>query len=401
MTQQTLSVDFDALESDLNELRDELRADASEADARHLKRVALFGRAASVFGWATAWIIPNPLTMFALSAGVVGRWTMVAHHVTHRGYDKIPGVPAHMTSKKFASTWWRRFLDWPDVIDPEAWKHEHNTLHHYKLNEVHDPDQPEHNLHWLRDAKLPLFVKYIVVGFAMLTWRWVYYPPNTMRVLYEAEMRRAKTPVEIDHNDIRNLLPWTRPGRDTWFRCFLPYLLIHFVLLPLPFLLISPAAWAFALINRIGAEVISNVHTFIIIVPSHAGEDLFVFDDPISGRGEFYFRQIAGSANYRTGGFLNDYMHGWLNYQIEHHVFPDMSMLQYCKAQPRIEAIARDHGVPYVQESVWLRLRRLVRVMVGTDTMPHWSAAPDVVDEPVRLHPTRVPALVALEASAE
>ena len=374
MTNQPFHVDYDALEADLNALRDELRAGASEADARHLKKVARVGRGASLLGWATSWIFPNPISMFLMSAGIVGRWTMIAHHVTHRGYDKIPGVPANMRSKTFAATPWRRLLDWPDVIEPTAWKHEHNTLHHYKLNEIpDDPDQPEHNLGWLRDSKLPMWAKHIVVFFAMITWRWVYYPPNTMRELYEAEMRRAGTPITMSHNDHRTLVPWARPGRDTWFKCFLPYLLLHFVLAPLPFLLIGPWAWGFALINRLGAELMSNLHTFLIIVPSHAGEDLWIFDEPIKGRGDFYFRQIAGSANYRTGGFVNDYMHGWLNYQIEHHVFPDMSMVQYTKAQPRIEAIAAKHGIPYVQESVWTRLRKLVRVMVGKDTMPHWE----------------------------
>lgn len=376
MVEQPLRVDFDALEADLNALKEELRAGASTEDAKHFRKVSRFGRAASIFGWATSWIIPNPISMFAMSLGIVGRWTMVAHHVTHRGYDKVPDMPKHMHSRSFASTWKRRLLDWPDIIDPEAWKHEHNTLHHYKLNEIHDPDQPEHNLHWLRDAKLPMALKYAVVGVAMCTWRWVYYPPNTMRELYEAEMRRKKQPVDLDPNDLRTLLPWTRPGRDTWLRCYLPYFFVHFVAMPLPFLLLGPQAWAFALINRLGAELLSNLHTFLIIVPSHAGDDLYIFDTPIEGRGDFYFRQIAGSANYKTGGFLNDYMHGWLNYQVEHHVFPDMSMLQYTKAQPRVEEIARKHGITYTQESVWKRLRQLVRVMVGKDTQPRWSEAP-------------------------
>ena len=33
--------------------------------------------------------------------------------------------------------------------------------------------------------------------------------------------------------------------------------------------------------------------------------------------------------NFNTGSDANDFMHGWLNYQIEHHMFPDLSMLSY------------------------------------------------------------------------
>lgn len=361
-------IDVDAVERDLNALRDDLRSTTGPEDLAHLKKVALVGRAATLLGWATAWIAPNPLSAAVISLGITVRWTTVAHHVTHRGYDRVPDVPKRFTSKHFARGW-RRLIDWMDILDPEGWRHEHNTLHHYKLGEIHDPDQPEHNMEWLREAKLPLALKYVVVALGMLTWRWFYYPPNVMRELHVAEQRRAKvSEEEREEPRVRN--PFKQPGTNLWLRCYLPYLLVHFVLLPLPFLALGTWAYASVLINRMLAELIANVHTFVIIVPSHAGEDLYRFSDGISGRGDFYVRQITGSANYRTGGFFNDLMHGWLNYQIEHHLWPDLTMRQYRDSQQRVKAICDEHGVPYVQESVWTRLRKLVRVMVGKDTMP-------------------------------
>lgn len=139
--------------------------------------------------------------------------------------------------------------------------------------------------------------------------------------------------------------------------------------------------WAYtaALINLLAAEILSNLHSFIIIVPNHGGDDLFRFKDSISDRGEFYFRQVIGSTNYETGGNVNDFLHGWLNYQIEHHVFPDMTMRQYAIAQPRIQAICEKHGVPYVQESVWVRLKKLVAVAVGDVDMPFFEETVDSV----------------------
>lgn len=362
-------IDVDALERDLNAVRDDLQDNLGPEDLSQLRRVAIIGRLATLLGLMTSWIAPNPFSALAMALGITSRWTMVAHHVTHRGYDKVPGVPRRLTSKRFARGW-RRFVDWMDVLHPEAWRHEHNTLHHYKLGEVHDPDQPEHNMEWLRESRLPLPLRYLVVLVGILTWRWSYYPPNSMKTLYEAERRRAGEPEEIHILEGRVWSPLSRPGRDVWLRCWLPYLAVHFVLLPLPFLAIGTWAWLSVLINRLLAELIANVHTFAIIVPSHAGADLYRFEDPISGRGDFYVRQIAGSANYRTGGFVNDFLHGWLNYQIEHHLWPNMTMRQYTEAQPRVEAICRKHGLPYVQQSVFARLRRLLRVMVGTETMP-------------------------------
>lgn len=55
--------------------------------------------------------------------------------------------------------------------------------------------------------------------------------------------------------------------------------------------------------------------------------------------------------------------------QIEHHVWPDLSMLQYQKGAPKLKAICEKHGVPYVQENVFERLRKTVDIMVGKTTM--------------------------------
>jgi fatty acid desaturase len=59
--------------------------------------------------------------------------------------------------------------------------------------------------------------------------------------------------------------------------------------------------------------------------------------------------QVISSANFRTGGDKNDFMHGWLNYQVEHHLWPQLSALSYQKAQPEVAAICAKYGVPYVQ----------------------------------------------------
>ena len=44
-------------------------------------------------------------------------------------------------------------------------------------------------------------------------------------------------------------------------------------------------------------------------------------------------------------------------------------MRQYQLAAPRLRAICEKYGVPYVQESVWTRLRKTTDIMVGKETM--------------------------------
>mmetsp|Transcript_49325 Transcript_49325/g.139661 ORF Transcript_49325/g.139661 Transcript_49325/m.139661 type:complete len:91 (-) Transcript_49325:112-384(-) len=75
------------------------------------------------------------------------------------------------------------------------------------------------------------------------------------------------------------------------------------------------------------------------------------------------------------GTDLCDFMHGWLNYQIEHHLWPDLSMLSYQKAAPLVKSICKKHGVPYVQENVFVRLRKLADIMVGSASMRRYPSA--------------------------
>ena len=66
---------------------------------------------------------------------------------------------------------------------------------------------------------------------------------------------------------------------------------------------------------------------------------------------------------------LNDFLHGWLNFQIEHHLWPQLSMLSYQRAAPEVKKICAKHGVPYVQHNVFWRLKKTVDIMTGDASM--------------------------------
>jgi hypothetical protein len=44
-------------------------------------------------------------------------------------------------------------------------------------------------------------------------------------------------------------------------------------------------------------------------------------------------------------------------------------MLQYQRIQPQVRALCEKYGIPYVQESVWTRARKMVDVVVGKSSM--------------------------------
>lgn len=122
-------------------------------------------------------------------------------------------------------------------------------------------------------------------------------------------------------------------------RVLAPYFIMMFIVIPLTSYL-AFGNWQTALFSALLAEILTNIHSFSIIVPNHAGRDIYKFDTSVVARSdEFYLRAVIGSTNFHTGSDFGqpgsfmancvDFVHGWLNYQIEHHMFPDMSMLQY------------------------------------------------------------------------
>ncbi len=366
--------DVEAFTQELMALRRAANERLGDRDFRHLKKIERWGRWCTAAGYGTAWMLPNPVSALLISLGNVNRWTNVAHPVLHRGYDKIPGIPARYTSKGFAKGF-RRWLDWADWMDPAAWDHEHNRLHHYNLGEAADPDQVELNLEWLRDSKLPMALRYAVVGLFAVSWKPFYYAPNTLKVM---DKKRTLAPGEKRQPGTLAQLKYWNPldadARRLWLKCFIPYILLRFVFIPLLFVPLGPIAVISVWINSLLAELITNIHSFVVIAPNHTGDDLILFEEQANSKGEFYLRQITGSANFRTGGDLNDFAHGWLNYQIEHHLWPDLPLSEYQRLQPQVKALCAKYGIPYVQESLWTRLRKTADIMVGKTSMPRQAS---------------------------
>jgi fatty acid desaturase len=285
-------------------------------------------------------------------------------------------------------------MDWFDWMLPEAWNVEHNNLHHYHLGEDSDPDLLERNMQDIRGMDAPMWQKYAAVTFLAATWKWFYYSPNTFKELKMKELRRKGVKiVGTDHANEGS--PWTPEMAISWagiltpnylpswfsvteylIRVFIPYAVYRFVVLPLPFLFIGQqfgsgySLFINAVLNAMIADVVTNLHGFLCIVTNHAGNDLYRFEKHCRPRsGEFYLRQVISSADFAAGDDVTDFLHGWLNYQIEHHLWPDLTMLSYQKSMPEVKKICKRHGVPYIQESVWVRLKKTVDIMVGNTSM--------------------------------
>ncbi|MEI7795427.1 MAG: fatty acid desaturase [Methylococcaceae bacterium] len=369
--EQYNSVDRVQLAKDVDAIQRDILSKTNIDDFHHLKKIERWGRICTGLGYATAWIIPNPISAYLISQGNFTRWTTVAHHVLHRGYDKIEGIPKHYTSKGFAKGW-RRYLDWLDWMYPAAWDAEHNDIHHYHLGEEVDPDQVEFNMEGLRNSNIPRWGRYALLAIMAASWKIIYYASSTLTEYRAIEAKKTGgLRGQISRLDMWN--PLKPAGKDLWLSCMLPYSIVQFVVIPLLFLPIGVIAATNVFINVLIAEVFTNLHSFLVIGPNHTGDDVMMFENKAKGKGEFYLRQIVGSVNYQTGTDPVDFLHGWLNYQIEHHLWPEMTVSQYQQAQPMVKALCEKHNIPYIQESVFKRLVKTIDVMVGKTSMlrPH------------------------------
>jgi fatty acid desaturase len=376
--------DLKAFTEEIRQLGDRLEKEQGDDDVRHLNKIIGWSHLCAAVGMFTMGFGVNIISIVALSTWTFSRWTMIAHHTCHGGYDRCHPNKGRWHRFKFAiGSTWRRIADWFDWMMPEAWNVEHNNRHHYNLSEIEDPDLVENNLTELRNEQWPLVFKYMFVFGAAATWKWMYYSPNTYKELKLAKWRREgrKIPdgvVPSDAVTIKTLLTQSIPFYSlTEFITVVvgPYFLLHFFVMPLPLLFIGEYLgrddmYSNAVKNLFLAEILTNLHGFVAVVTNHAGDDMYRFREgcrPFSG--SFYVRQVLASVDFSYGSDIVDFLHGWLNYQIEHHMWPNLSMLSYQKAAPLVREICDRHGVPYIKENVFWRVKKTVDIMVGNTSM--------------------------------
>jgi NADPH-dependent stearoyl-CoA 9-desaturase len=122
-----------------------------------------------------------------------------------------------------------------------------------------------------------------------------------------------------------------------------------------------------ALLGNLAANMIRNVWSHTIIFCGHFPEGTAIFsEDQLDGetRGQWYLRQLLGSANI-SGGPLLHLMSGNLSHQVEHHLFPDLPSNRYAEIAPRVRALCEQFALPYNTGSlirqtgkVWSRILR-------------------------------------------
>ena len=139
----------------------------------------------------------------------------------------------------------------------------------------------------------------------------------------------------------------------------------------------------------LAANLIRNVWAYAVIFCGHFPDDVETFTKRTldeESKAEWYLRQMLGSANFRGGKALT-VLSGNLNYQIEHHLFPDMPSNRLAAIGREVEKIAREFGLPYNTASFprqFLEVQRTILKLTLPNKFlrsPKWNAPEVRADE--------------------
>eukprot|EP00439_Symbiodinium_sp_Y106_P023889 s4733_g2.t3 len=409
--------------------------DATEEDARHLQglvltsQVLLYGGHAMLLVGAAlphfSWLV-LALGALMISFARCMKWTIIGHHVSHGGFDKLQkthpnALPSHYKRGVFAIGI-RRFIDWMDWMMPQVtdgmavtsdtslrigqsrlWRLAFEGL---RLDFGCGAQQGPSLLPILRNMPLPSALKYISMIMWVFTWKFTYYSPNTFKELMNSKRESwlaQNWPADDKKTDPVVVFDWVKRPLQAlafgnvkkavfwmvffvqWFGVITPMLAT--VALPAlwPLLLGQAGLWPSSitadqaalrvLVTSVVADLLSNAHSFVIIACNHSGGDLYRYSTSCKAySAEFLLRCTYSSANFETGNDLIDTVYGWLNYQVEHHMFPDMTPLQYRKLQPLVKSICKKHNVQYVQMNALRRTWMMFQVAVGDAEMKRCTA---------------------------
>lgn len=117
-----------------------------------------------------------------------------------------------------------------------------------------------------------------------------------------------------------------------------------------------PVGMAFAFL---GVQLaVFGVYMGASFAPNHKGMAIIPEDSKL----DFLSKQVLTSRNISGGGWMSTLM-GGLNYQIEHHLFPNMPRPHLGRARRMVIEHCRRHGVPYTETTLLRSYAIVVRYL--------------------------------------
>lgn len=345
-TEVTSEQRFEEIHQAFENIKQKHRDDLGEKDIRYITGIRRYSRIFEVIGRGLVWILPGPLALMGVPFLFLHRnleAIEIGHNVLHGQYDSFETIP-QFHSRKFR---------WKAPMDEAAWRQEHNGIHHVHTNVYEkDPDlnhgflrtnskTPHNKWHWFQ---VPIYLFFV-------------YP--TMLYNFDAQnlgdndkFRERRFPLgnkgyatfenteELSDADRKK-----RHQRAVW-RIWAK----EYGLFPL-LALITGYGFIKVFLANLLADVLNNYWIALTIQATHLTEPLQP-EEALKNKGKWYVSQLDSSVNFK-GNRWQSILWGHLNYQVEHHLFPDIPAHRYPEMAIEVQAVCEKYHLPYKSNKNW------------------------------------------------
>jgi fatty acid desaturase len=325
--------DIESIGKELDAIRQGVMDSRGDADAAYIRRVIdvqrkleLASRAVLLLSkFPPAWVLGT----VGLSVAKILENMEIGHNILHGQWD-------WMRDPKIHSTTW----EWDMASPAEQWKHSHNELHHTYTNVIGKDNDLGYGIMRVDEDQ-----KWHPIYLAQPLWNFV----NACFFEYGI----AAYDLELGKNlatKKRRSDPEFRARGKAVLKKIRKQMTKDYVVHPL----LSGPSFLPTLAANFTANVVRNLWSHSVIMCGHFPEGVETFEKTsIDGetRGEWYLRQMLGSANI-SGSKAMHLMTGNLSHQVEHHLFPDLPSNRYGEIAPKVKDLFDRYGLRYHSASL-------------------------------------------------
>jgi fatty acid desaturase len=323
--------DVEALGRELDAIRTDIEESRGERDARYIRRAVQMQRALVVGSRIVLMASRNKYAWTAgtamLGTGKIIENMELGHNITHGQWDWMNDPEIH-------STEW----EWDTTSPSVHWKKSHNFIHHKYTNIVGMDDDVGYGI--MRVTRDEPWKRWMIGNpiYNILLGTLFEWGVAAHGLELSAVRRHDKTWAEV-RKDLRII------GRKVGRQVGKDYVV---------FPALAGRNWKYTLRANVVANLIRNYWSYMVIFCGHFpdGAEKFTKDEfENETQGEWYLREMLGSANFNAGPVLA-FMSGNLCYQIEHHLFPDLPSNRYREISVRVRELCEKYDLPYTTGSL-------------------------------------------------
>ncbi len=280
----------------------------------------------------SGWLL---LSVLIMSLGLAGIGLSVMHDANHGAYS----------NKKWINTLMGYSLN---LVGANAfnWQIQHNVLHHTYTN-VHEEDEdisPRGALRLTPHSDWKWFHKYQFIYawflYGLMTIVWMTFKDFVRIVRYHKSGLAKKNNANITKE---------------WLILIVTKLVYVSYIFIIP-VLVTPLLWWQILIGILIMHYIAGFLLAIIFQPAHVieGTEFPLPDESLVLENNWAVHQLHTTTNFGNKSRWFSWYVGGLNFQIEHHLFPNVCHVHYRKISGIVESTAREFGLPYKSANTFI-----------------------------------------------